>query len=164
MTPPATIAPVRSSFRAIVRAVAPASASLDEAAWRSAEAIVDDALALRDASIRRQIVVFIRLLNVLCLLRYGRRLARLDAAKARRLFKKLERAPLLLLRRGLWGVRTLAYMGYYAQDAVQHSVGYTATADGWASAGTAADAWPSRGDAGRPEASTLTAGDGAPHA
>ena len=75
MTPPSTLVPVRPVFRAIVRAVVPAAASLDEDAWSRAEAIVDEALADRTASIRRQIVLFMRVVNALSYLRFLRSLA-----------------------------------------------------------------------------------------
>ncbi len=169
MTPPptlgsATIRPVRAVFRALVRAVVPAAASLDEAGWSRAEAIVDEALADRPASIRRQIVLFMRLVNVMAFVRYGRTLAGLEAGKARRFLSSIERCPVLLLRRGLWGVRTLGYMGYYAQENIQREVGYAAAHEGWAAAGGVAGPWPARGGSGAPEATTLTVEDGERHA
>jgi len=39
---------------------------------------------------------------------------------------RLQRAPLLLLRRGLWGVRTLILMGYYGRPAAAKEIGYRA--------------------------------------
>ncbi len=156
--------PVRAVFRALVRAVVPAANSLDEAGWSRAEAIVDEALADRTASVRRQIVLFFRLVNALAFFRYGRSLTRLDAEKVRRLLSSIERCPVLLLRRGLWGVRTLGYMGYYAQECIQREVGYAAAKEGWAAAGDGAGPWPERGRAGAPEATTLTAQDGESHA
>jgi len=164
MTPPSTVGPVRPIFRAIVCTVVPAAAGLDDAGWARAEGIVDEALADRPASIRRQIVLFMRLVNWLALLRYGRPFTGLDADRAGRFLSSFERSPVLLLRRGLWGVRTFAYMGYYAQDAIQHEVGYAAAKDGWAAVGSDAGPWPERGDSGAPEGTTLTAEDGARHA
>ncbi len=164
MAPPHAIGPVRPVFRTIVAAVAPAASSMDESGWTRAEAIVDDALSQRSASIRRQIVLFIRLLDLMALVRCGRRLRSLDGEQARGFLSTVEKSRILLFRRGLWGVRTLAYMGYYAQDAVQTAVGYSASSVGWEAVGGSAGAWPERKGAGTPEASTLTAADGASHA
>ena len=164
MTPPSTVGPVRAIFRAMVRAVVPAAESLDDAGWARAEGIVDEALADRPASIRRQIVLFMRLVNWLALARYGRTFTRLDAHRARRFLTSFERSPVLLLRRGLWGVRTFGYMGYYAQDAIQREVGYAASKQGWAGVEHSPGAWPDRGDAGAPERTTLTVEDGGRHA
>ena len=163
MTSPSTVEPVRETFRALVRAVAPAAASLDEAGWIRAQAIVDEALAARPASVRRQVVLFARLLDTLALLRTGRRFARLDADGAGRFLRSFERSPLLILRRGLWGVRTLAYMGYYAQDPVQREVGYAATREGWGAVGADAGPWPGRAGSGEPEPTTLIVEDGGRH-
>ncbi len=79
--------------------------------------------------------VFLRLLGALSLVRFGRPLGRLDGARARRLLHGLERARVLLLRRGVWAVRTLAFMGYYGQPDVQREVGYRAAAGGWQARG-----------------------------
>jgi len=164
MTPPSTVGPVRAIFRAIVRAVVPSAAAMDEAAWLRAEGIVDEALADRPASIRRQIVLFMRLVNWLAFPRYGRTFTRLDADRARRFLTSFERSPVLLLRRGLWGVRTFGYMGYYAQDAIQREVGYAAAKEGWGATERGPGAWLDRGEAGQPEKTTLTVEDGQRHA
>ena len=164
MTPPSTVGPVRAIFRAIVRAVVPSAAAMDEAAWARAEGIVDEALADRPASIRRQIVLFMRLVNWLAFARYGRTFTRLDADRARRFLTSFERSPVLLLRRGLWGVRTFGYMGYYAQDAIQGEVGYAAKKEGWVALGSSPGAWVDRHGAGAPEETTLTVEDGQHHA
>ena len=164
MTPPSTVGPVRAIFRAIVCAVVPAAESLDEAGWSRAEGIVDEALADRPGSIRRQIVLFMRLVNWLAFVRYGRPFTRLDADRAGRFLSSFERSPVLLLRRGLWGVRTFGYMGYYAQDIIRREVGYAAAKEGWAAAGGDGGPWPDRGGDGAPEATTLTVEDGECHA
>lgn len=123
--------PVRSVFRALVETVAPRASSFDEGAWARAEALVENALAQRPPAIRRQIGIFLRILDVLPLLRHGRRFRGLSDAGRTSVLKRLERSGVLLLRRGLWGVRTLAFMAVYGQDVVRERIGYRATADGW---------------------------------
>ena len=44
----------------------------------------------------------------------------------------MENAPLLLMRRGFWGIKTLVFMGYYGRDEARAEVGYRATVRGWA--------------------------------
>src|SRR2546430_10017405 len=56
-------------------------------------------------------ILFLILLEWFPLLRYGRRLSRLDPARRTKFLDQLQRAPMLLLRRGFWGVRTLVLMG-----------------------------------------------------
>lgn len=151
------LTPVQGPFRAVTRAVVPASAGLDEAAWLRAEDIVHEALRDRPAGVRRQLVLFVRVLGVLSWLRFGRPLVRLDAGRAYRLLATLERSPLLLLRRGVWGLRTLAFMGFYGQEDARRGIGYTASPDGWEARGATAGPWPERAGTARPEPGVMTA-------
>ncbi|NJD20398.1 MAG: hypothetical protein FIA95_14100, partial [Gemmatimonadetes bacterium] len=105
---------LRGVLRTLAVACVPAASRLDAAGGARAETIVEDFLAQRPASVRRQLLLFLRLLGLLARLRHGRGLAALDPARARTLLASLERSPLLLLRRGTWGVRTLCFMGVYA--------------------------------------------------
>jgi hypothetical protein len=159
MSPPSTLAPVRPLFRAITRAAVPASEAFDDARWSRAEEIVDGALADRPSGVRRQVVLFVRVVDTLARVRFGRGLGSLPVARVRTLMGSLERAPVPLLRRGLWGVRTLAFMGCYAQDGVREALGYRAAAGGWGARGHDGGPWPDRKGAGPPETGTLVAGE-----
>lgn len=159
MIPSQLMESVRPGFRALTLAVAPAAATLDEAGWRRAEEIVVTSLRDRPPAMLRQLRLFFRVLDLLSLARFGRPFRRLDPVRARRLLGALERAPVLLLRRGLWGVRTLAFMGYYGQSDVQRAVGYAAHPGGWGHRGADAGPWSDREGAAAPEATTLTADD-----
>lgn len=159
MSPPSTLEPVRPLFRGITRAAVPASEAFDDQTWSRAEEIVDAALAERPVDVRRQVVLFIRIVDGLARVRYGRGLGSLPTPRTRALMGWLERAPVPLLRRGLWGVRTLAFMGCYGQEEVRKALGYRAEAAGWSTRGSDAGAWPDREGAGPPEAGTLVAGE-----
>ena len=125
------LAPVRPTFRAIASVVVPATTSLDDTGWQRVEAIVEQALAQRPARVRRQLVVFIRLIDALALARHRHRFRFLDEARRARLLERLQDAPVLLLRRGFWGLRTLIYMGWYAQPATARGLGYQGHVRGW---------------------------------
>lgn len=154
-----SLTPVRDSFRALTRAVIPASSGLDEAGWRRAEEIVDDALRARSASVRRQVVLFVRALGMLSWVRHGRSLATLDPDRMQRFLRSFERSPLLLVRRGFWGIRTLAFMGYYGQSEVRADLGYRADPGGWEHRGGGQGPWAGRRGAGVPEPQALVVGD-----
>jgi hypothetical protein len=123
--------PVRPQFRALAQSFVPEAAALGERGWAEAEAIVEQFLATRPAAVRRQLALLIRLLDFLSLVRYGRRIASLDAGRRLPFLESLQNAPILLLRRGIWGVRTLAFMGYYARPEAAALIGYRADARGW---------------------------------
>jgi hypothetical protein len=128
---------VRGALRAVACAVIPSAAGLDAAGWERFDAIVERAVSERPRSVQRQVVLFLRALSALSLLRFARPLARLDGARCRILLGFLERSRVLALRRGVWGVRTLAFMGYYAQPSVQDELGYRAVPAGWGARGRA---------------------------
>jgi len=120
-----------SVFRAVATCVVPEAGRLDAAQWDEMTAIVARAIAARPRGMQRQLALFFTLLEWLPLLRYGRRLSQLDAVRRARVLHLLQRAPMLLLRRGFWGVRTLMLMGYYGRSAAAAEIGYRADARGW---------------------------------
>ena len=119
------------AFRALAGTIVPDAVALDAAGWQSLEAVIARALRDRPAALRRQLGLFIRVLNILPLLRWGRTFERLDATRRVRFLRAVERAPLLLARRGFWGLRTLVYMGYYGRPETHAALGYRATPRGW---------------------------------
>ena len=130
--PDSVLTPIRSKFRALAETLLPEMASADPAAWTRAEQIIETLLSQRPASVRRQIALFVRVADALPLLRYGRTFRRLDRGRRLHVLRALEDAPILAVRRGVWGLRTLVFMGYYGQPGVREAIGYRAHPDGWA--------------------------------
>jgi len=81
---------------------------------------------------QRQVALFVRLLGVAARIRHGQALPALDPVRRTRLLESFARSPLLLFRRGVWGLRTLVMMGWYTQPGVRSAIGYRASAAGWA--------------------------------
>ena len=125
------LAPVQLPFRALAETFVPELAHCAPAEWESLVDIVENALLARPPAMRRQLLLFVRILDSLALLRHGRRLAALDPARRGAFVEAIGNAPVLLLRRGVWGLRTLVMMGYYTQPDVQATLGYRASARGW---------------------------------
>jgi hypothetical protein len=123
--------PVRAAFRAVTETVVPEAVALSPEEWRALESIVEEALAPRPASIKRQIRLLVRVIDAAGLLFSGRRFTSLDRSRRTRVLRAFQDAPLLLLRRGFWGLRTLALMGYYARQAAAIEIGYDARPGGW---------------------------------
>ena len=122
---------VRASFRSIARTIVPEAEALDETQWIEVERIIEQGLASRPASVRRQLRMLVRALDLLPLFRFGRTFRALDGERRTRFLLAIQDAPLLLLRRGFWGLRTLVFMGYYGRAAAAASIGYRADPRGW---------------------------------
>ena len=122
---------LQAPFRALAITMVPDAATLDETAWRDVDASIARALAKRPAAVRRQLALFIRILDTLPLFRWGRRFHALGAARRARFLDAMQYSPIPLLRRGVWGLRTLVFLGYYARPDVQTALGYRATPRGW---------------------------------
>lgn len=118
-------------LRAIGVTIVPEARDLDEREWLALEEIVRGALAPRPRALQRQFILLVRVINWLAVLRYGRRFTALDPARRRRLLERLQNAPLILVRRGVWGLRTLLLMGYYGRPAAARAIGYRADPRGW---------------------------------
>jgi hypothetical protein len=137
---PGVLAPVRPIFRDLARVIVPETAELDEAGWAELEAVVEDALAQRPPAVRRQLVLFVRLLDLLPIPRWLRSFRSLDPEARLRFLHAVETSRIFVFRRGLWGVRTLICMGYYARPAAYGAVGYSARLRGWLEHPDASDA------------------------
>lgn len=122
---------MRDTFRAIAVTVVPDASALDEAGWNDLDALVENALVRRPPAMRRQLVLFVRAIEHLPRLRWGRPFTELSPDERTRFLSGLEHAPLLLLRRGFWGLRTLVFLGYYARPEAAAAIGYRADARGW---------------------------------
>lgn len=129
--PEPVLTPVRRQFRAVAEAVVPEAEALSPPQWDRGEGLVERSLAPRPEQVKRQLRLFLKALDWLAVLRYGRLYTRLSVERRRALLRTLERAPLLPLRRGVWGVRTLAFMAYYGLPEVRRNIGYHPDPGGW---------------------------------
>ncbi|HEV8600756.1 MAG TPA: gluconate 2-dehydrogenase subunit 3 family protein [Gemmatimonadales bacterium] len=121
----------RPKLRALAVSFVPETALATAAQWAALEATVERAVAAKPESLRRQLRWLIRLIDAAARIRYGRGLARLNSARRRALLSGLAVSPLLLLRRGIWGLRTLVMLGWYTQPEVAAALGYRASPSGW---------------------------------
>ncbi len=128
MNPPQLqeLAPVRRTFRSVVATVVPEAGELDPGGWARVEAIVEDALRARPPDLRVQLRLLLRIVRWLPVVRWGRTFPALSLDARRRFLAILQDAPVLLLRRGFWGVRTLAFLGFYGRREVRRELGYDA--------------------------------------
>ena len=124
-------ASVRPKFRALAVSFVPETALATAQQWAQLEAAVDLAVSARPAALRRQLILLIHAIDFAALLRFGRGVTRLPPTATGTLLTTLATSRLLLLRRGIWGLRTLVMLGWYTQPSVTEALGYRASAAGW---------------------------------
>lgn len=125
------LAPVRAVFRAVVVTVVPDAKQLGEANWLAVEELVEDALKIRPPSLRRRFRLFLRTIEWLPVVRYGRTFSSLEDQQRGRVLRYLQDHPLQRIRCGFWGLRTLAFLGYYGRPEGAYGIGYAADPRGW---------------------------------
>jgi hypothetical protein len=125
------LASVRPAFRALAEVFVPEIVAASPSRWLALERTVGETLLSRPRLLRRQVVVLVRGLDLWCRLVHGRGLAGLDPARRTAFLRRREQSSVALIRRGVWGLRTLVMMGWYTQLDVAREIGYRASPAGW---------------------------------
>ena len=125
------LSPVRAIFRAVVCTVVPEAKQLDERGWQELETLVEATLQDRPPAMLRQLRLFLRAIQWLCVFRYGCSFTSLSADRQTRVLCYLQDHHIELIRCGFWGVRTLALLGFYGRPETLRAIGYTADPRGW---------------------------------
>jgi len=120
----------RAFLLAIAPRIAPLSASLGDDARRELLRLVEETVASRTPSMRRQLRLFLAALRWLPALRYLRPLDRLDGSRQDAALRWFQRHPLQVVRGGFWGVRTLVLLGVYGRPGIGSSIAYAPSLDG----------------------------------
>ncbi len=114
----------------LARRIVPETARLDSAGEDEFRAIISNALAARPAAVRRQIGILLKILRWAPVLRYGRPLERLAPASQDAALAWFQDGPVKLLRKGIWGLKAMVFMGYYGRAAGAQAVGWNPSLEG----------------------------------
>lgn len=128
------LVPLVRQLQPVLATMIPATAALGHAELLGVLGRVDDRLATEPAAVQRQLRFFVRLLWWLPLPFTLRTLGGLSPARREAFLLWLQDCPVTKLRLGLWGLRTLLFLGWYGQPEVQAQLGYRPNVGGW-------DAW-----------------------
>jgi hypothetical protein len=118
-------------FRAFVGTVVPDSSQLDESDWTEFELLVANSLSDRPLGVRLRVRLFTHLVQWLPLVRYRRPFTSLDSASRQHFLTDLQNSEIAVLRVGLWGLRTLAFLGFYGRSEAREAIGYRPDPRGW---------------------------------
>jgi len=117
-------------LRVLATRIVPEIADLDSAGSGRFFGIIDEALGGREPAVRRQFAVFLGVLRWAPVVRYGSPFDGLSAERQDAVLRWFENSPVDLLRKGTWGLKTMVFMGYYAQPETNALVGYHPAFDG----------------------------------
>ena len=124
--------PLAKQVRPLLTTMIPATATLPMPRICQILARVDDRLATEPAALQAQLRLFVRVLWWLPVVFSLRTLGGLEPARREKFLLWLQDCPVAKLRVGLWGLRTLLFLGWYGDPDVQEQLGYTPNIDGWA--------------------------------
>ena len=117
-------------LRVLAARIVPETAELDAAGQARFFGIIDEALQIREPSVRRQFSIFLSVLRWAPLFRFGTSLDRLSPERQDAALRWFEDCPISLLRKGFWGLKAMVFMGYYGQPETNELVGYEPEFDG----------------------------------
>jgi hypothetical protein len=121
-----------AQFRALAVTFVPEASSLGKQDWQEAYQLIGSTLSQRPRLVTRQLSLFVRVLNFLSVAKHRRGVTKLSSAERQAFLESIAQSSWALLRKGLWGLRTLVFMGYYARPSAGEQLGYHAEARGWA--------------------------------
>lgn len=117
-------------LRAVAARVTPETAGLDATARREFQALIDLALGQRPAAVQKQFGTLLTIVRLAPLLRYGRPFDKLAPAQQDAVIAWFQDAPVTLLRKGMWGLKAMVFLGYYGRPEAAAQVGWTPSFDG----------------------------------
>jgi hypothetical protein len=122
-------------FRAVVSTIVPEAAALDGQGWHDLHQVIESLLRDRPESLKRQLRIFLRAIQWLPVVRYGRPFTRLHPAARTRVLAHLQNDRIQKIRVGFWGLRTIVLAGYYGRPQAAQAIGYAASPRGWEACG-----------------------------
>jgi hypothetical protein len=114
----------------LARRIVPESERMSEDEKARFASIVRAALEDRPPSLRRQFGLFLTVLRWLPALRYLGPYDSLSPSHQDAALRWFQDAPIDLLRKGFWGLKTLVFMGYYGQPELGKKLGYRPAKNG----------------------------------
>lgn len=115
---------LRPLFHALCLCVLAGSPGFTEQEFESMCLIIEDAMAARPACVKRRIKLFLNIINWTSFLRWGKGFVDLDPQHQAGHLCWFENNSLVLLRQGLWGLKTFIYMGYYGRKEAHSLIHY----------------------------------------
>lgn len=114
----------------LARRIVPEVSALDGREQQELVRIIDDALALREPAVRFQFKLFLTMIRWSSMLRHGRTLERLSSDLQDEMLTEFQESSVPRLGAGMWGLKTLIFMGYYGNLEWWGKIHYTPEMNG----------------------------------
>jgi len=114
----------KQRFEAIQGCLSPKSRQFTDEQKLTSLKTIDDILSTKEAKIRFQFFTFLRVIDCISLILGFHTFKKLSDQKQKRVMQFFFDSPIGLLRKGFWGLNTLAKMGVYGQESVYKEIGY----------------------------------------
>jgi hypothetical protein len=104
------------TFRAAAESIVPEEPSSGGGGTTEVLAVADRVLSRRSPADRRKLLLFLLVVEVCAIFRYGARFSNLPLMKRARFLALFENSVLPPFRQGFFGVKTFVLMGYYGSE------------------------------------------------
>ena len=112
------------TFLAIAARIIPEDENSESAGNIKTAAVVDWTLQKIPSDIRKKIVLFLKVINVLTFFKYFKSFEKLSDEKQDSFLRWLESHKISLFRMGFFGIKTYVCMGYYTREEMWDSIDY----------------------------------------
>ena len=111
-------------FEALQRRLAPRSAGFSSDQWQTSRTLINNLLSKQATGNRKKLALFLVIIDVISFFTGLRPFRNLPENRQDWLLRKLFDSPVGLLRKGFWGLNTLAKLGVYGDPSLYEEIGY----------------------------------------
>jgi len=111
-------------FEAIQNCVVPRSKTFTSQERSRSKKLINQVLQSQDETSKKKLTLFIILIDVAALIFHARLFRHISQTKQTLLLTKFFDSPVPILRKGFWGLNTLARLGVYGQKELHDEIGY----------------------------------------
>ena len=113
-----------SRFEAIQNCLVPRSRTFTSEEQSRSQSLVNTVLAQQDKIATKKLALFITLIDVFSLAFHARSFRNISTKKQTSIMNLFFDSPIPILRKGFWGLNTLARLGVYGQKKLHEEIGY----------------------------------------
>jgi len=111
-------------FEALQHVLVPRSEHFSAAEKQRSKNLINKLLSQQTAGSKKKLALFITLIDIVSIFCHARTFKKLPSNSQRAILEVFFDSPISLLRKGFWGLNTLARLGVYGQKELHEDIGY----------------------------------------